>query len=122
MTREEAERSAHRHVILQSLGRAKDVTTALGRLEMRRGDVFLLCSDGLSTKVADDEMLAVVREGPTHERACARLVELANERGGEDNITVILAEVAGLDLKRPAPAETATATLETVQEFDPTRP
>jgi PPM family protein phosphatase len=121
MTREQAEQSPYRNVILQAIGQRPEITADLGRIEMRRGDVFLLCSDGLSGKLSDGEMLAVVAAGPDHERACARLVELANERGGEDNITVILAEVAGLELRKPAPAESVAEALETVQEFDPSR-
>ena len=122
ITREEAEHSPYRNVILQAMGHRPEVTAALQRLSMRRGDVFLLCSDGLSNKVADDEMMRIIGEGPSHDRACARLVDLANERGGEDNITIIIAEVAGVDLKLPDASETVTETLESVQEFDPTKP
>ena len=121
ITREQALTSPYRNVILQAMGRRDDVTVALVRLAMRRGDVFLLCSDGLSNKVADDELLQVVREGPSHEQACSRLVELANARGGEDNITVVIAEVAGLELAQVSSAETVTETLEAVQEFDPSK-
>jgi protein phosphatase len=92
---------------------------ALVRLTLRLGDVLLLCSDGLSNKVADDEMLRVVGESASHEQACVRLVELANERGGEDNITLVIAEVAGLELAKPASSEAVTSTIEVVQEFDP---
>jgi PPM family protein phosphatase len=121
ITREAAENSPYRHVILQALGQRPEVTAALLRLSMRRGDVFLLCSDGLSTMITDDEMQQIVAEGPDHETACTRLVDLANERGGVDNITVIVAEVAGMGLDKPAATETVTATLVSVQEFDPTK-
>jgi PPM family protein phosphatase len=120
ITREEALNSPYRNIILQAMGRRDEVRVALLRLGMRRGDVFLLCSDGLSNKVADDELLRIVGEGPSHEQVCARLVALANERGGEDNITVVLAEVAGLELAKPSSTETITETIEAVQDFDPT--
>ncbi len=119
MTREQAERSPYRNVILQAMGQRPEITADIGRIELRRGDVLLLCSDGLSGKLTDEEMLGVAAEGPSHEQACTRLVELANERGGEDNITVVLAEVAGLELQKPAPTEDVAEALETVQEFDP---
>jgi serine/threonine protein phosphatase PrpC len=122
ITREAAQASPYKNVILQAMGQGPDVTVALGRLAMRRGDVFLLCSDGLSNKVADDEMLRIVLDGPSHEDACARLVALANERGGEDNITVVLAEVSGLALEKPASSERVTSTLEPIQEFHPSKP
>jgi serine/threonine protein phosphatase PrpC len=122
ITREEALNSPYRNIILQAMGRRDEVRVALLRLGMRRGDVFLLCSDGLSNKVADDELLRIVGEGPSHEQVCARLVALANERGGEDNITVVLAEVAGLELAKPSSSETVTETIEAVQDFDPTNP
>ena len=67
-------------------------------------------------------MLRAVGESASHEQACARLVELANERGGEDNITVIIAEVAGLELAKPTSSEAVTGTIEVVQEFDPSKP
>jgi serine/threonine protein phosphatase PrpC len=59
------------------------------------------------------------RRGVSHEQACVRLVELANARGGEDNITLVIAEVAGLELLKPSSSETVTGTIEVVQEFDP---
>jgi serine/threonine protein phosphatase PrpC len=121
ITREQALTSPYRNVILQAMGRRDEVTVGLSRLAMRRGDVFLLCSDGLSNKVTADELIQVVGDGPSHEQACSRLVELANTRGGEDNITVVIAEVAGLDLAEVSSSETVTGTIEAVQEFDPSK-
>lgn len=122
ISREEAQTSPYRNVILQAMGRRDAVTVALVRLALRLGDVLLLCSDGLSNKVADAEMLRIVSDSATHEQACARLIELANERGGEDNITVIIAEVAGLELAKPTSSEAVTETIEVVQKFDPSKP
>ena len=122
ITREEALTSPYRNVILQAMGQRDTVMVALVRLTLRLGDVLLLCSDGLSNKVADDEMLRVVSESASHEQACVRLVQLANARGGEDNITLVIAEVAGLELAKPASSEAVTGTIEVVQEFDPLKP
>jgi serine/threonine protein phosphatase PrpC len=115
ISREEAETSPYKNVILQAMGVKPEVEIGLARLQMRNGDVFLLCSDGLWEKVAEEELLAVV-SSESLEGACARLIALANERGGEDNITVVLGVVSGGGLDAPRPGETATGTLERVAD------
>ena len=119
MTREEAEGSPYRNVILQAMGAKPTVHAALGRIEMRRGDLFLLCTDGLSTKVTDDEMYATVGESPDHVTACRRLVDLANDRGGEDNITVLIASVDGVGLLEPSENDSISRRLESLDDFVP---
>lgn len=119
MTREEAEGSPYRNVILQAMGAKPTVHAALGRIEMRRGDLFLLCTDGLSTKVTDDEMYAIVVESPDHITACRRLVDLANDRGGEDNITVLIASVDGVGLLEPSENDSISRRLESLDDFVP---
>jgi serine/threonine protein phosphatase PrpC len=119
ISREQAMTSPYRNVILQAMGKAESVRVALVRVAMRRGDVFLLCSDGLSNKVTDEEMRELVALGPSLETVCSRLIALANERGGEDNITVALAEVAGLDVATVSPAESVE---ETIVVVDPEPP
>jgi serine/threonine protein phosphatase PrpC len=121
MTREQAEASPYRNVILQAMGQRPEVAVALGRLELRRGDVILLCSDGLSGKVTAEEMAGAVSGSAGFEQACERLIAMANARGGEDNITVVLAQVTGAGLGEPLEGETVTKTLQTVQDFDPAR-
>jgi serine/threonine protein phosphatase PrpC len=118
LTRDQAEASPYRNVILQAMGQRQHVVVALGRLELRQGDRFLLCSDGLSGKVTDDEMREVLKLNDKLEAAGNRLIALANERGGEDNITVVLAEVSGEGLKAVSRTEGITSTLSTVQEFE----
>ena len=63
----------------------------VGRLEPQDGDLFLLCSNGLSGMVSDTDMEEVLRSISDVEQACTRLVELANAAGGNDNVTCILA-------------------------------
>ncbi len=121
LTRDQAATSQYRNVILQAMGARPDVTVALGRLELRAGDIVLLCSDGLSGKVAEQELLQVVETSLSLDAACARLVELANARGGEDNITVVLAQITGGDLTPARPGETASDTLRTTREFSPAK-
>jgi serine/threonine protein phosphatase PrpC len=111
ITREEAEHSPYKHVILQAMGVRPEVQIGLGRIPMRRGDVFLLCSDGLWEKVRDEEMLAIAGASGLAE-ACDPLIALAHERGGEDNITVVIAHVDGPTLEPPRVGERATGELE----------
>jgi len=93
---QEAETHMFRNVILQALGAQRDLTPVVTRVRLRRGDIALLCSDGLSGKMRAEEMHeTVTRAGGDLAAACAQLVELANSRGGEDNITVVLARFDG---------------------------
>jgi serine/threonine protein phosphatase PrpC len=101
MTPEEAAHSSRRNVILKALGARDEIEPDLSRVALARGDHLLLCSDGLSNKVDAVEMRDVAVKTKTLDAACARLVALANERGGEDNITVILARFDGVGLPSP---------------------
>lgn len=93
---EEAETHTLKNVILQALGAQNEIYPVAARLMPQRDDVLILCSDGLSNKVAGSDMLKIVSDNADRlELACAELVKEANERGGEDNITVILAKLTG---------------------------
>lgn len=94
ITREEAERSQHRNIITRSIGTRAAVKPDVSVHPAVAGDVYLLCSDGLSDLVEAAEMAEIVgRDGGTLRAAVDALVDLANERGGTDNITVILARI-----------------------------
>jgi serine/threonine protein phosphatase PrpC len=101
LTEEEAARSERRNIILQALGPDAKVKVDLTHQELRQGDVLVLCSDGLSGQVSKDEIADVVGGTTDLQAACDRLVAFANERGGPDNITVVVASFAG-DGLRPA--------------------
>lgn len=103
LTKEEAERHSYRNVILQALGASPNINVVIDRLGMRNLDTFCLCSDGLSNKVRPDEMKAAIDQSGSLKEACDLLIDMANERGGEDNITVLIAQVSGGRL-RPAEA------------------
>jgi Serine/threonine protein phosphatase len=90
LTEAEAEKHPLRNVITRALGGALSVTPEANEIECRSGDVFLLCSDGLTGMVPDDEILRVLTEHEDLEKACESLINLANERGGYDNITAVL--------------------------------
>lgn len=121
LTREEAKDSPLRNVILQAMGQKPDVQVALGRLELRYHDAFIICSDGLSNKVTDAELGAAILSAPRLDVACTRLIELAKTRGGEDNITAIVGGVGG-DLPQQIPGERISQTLQVLQEFDAKAP
>ena len=102
MTEEEAQHSERRNIILQALGPEPTINVDLTHQTVRRGDTLVLCSDGLSGQVTKDEIAAVVRDEPALVKACNRLIDRANEVGGPDNITVILARFDGPGLQAPA--------------------
>jgi serine/threonine protein phosphatase PrpC len=124
MDTEEAERSELNSVILQAMGLRERVQIALGRIELRQSDCFVLCSDGLSNTMSSDEMRKIVLTSGLPDAVCGRLVQLAMRRGGGDNITVIVAGVRG-ELRAPVAGERISDTLLTIREFQPpalTRP
>lgn len=116
--RKEAEQHPQRNVILQAMGARPEVVVAIEHVELRRGDFFLLCSDGLSGKLNADEMRDCVLTTATLNEACQRMIQLAKARGGEDNITVIVAEFDGAGLPEVQLNERMTRTLESLSGFN----
>jgi len=94
ITPEEAKNSRYKNIITRSVGFEPEVQVDVMGVVCQPGDTFLLCSDGLANLVEDREMLEAVRSGPLDE-APKKLVALANDRGGDDNITVIVVKVEG---------------------------
>lgn len=95
MTPEEAEVSERRNIILQALGPEAKIKVDLTSQQVMRGDTLILCSDGLSGQVRANEIAEVVRSEPDLVNVCKKLIDLANEAGGPDNITVIAARFEG---------------------------
>jgi protein phosphatase len=95
MTHEEARHHPERNVIVRALGARHDVDVASWEKPfiVRGGDAFLICTDGLHDLVDDEELRDAMR-GATPQMACDRLVELARQRGGPDNITVAIVAVS----------------------------
>ncbi len=85
-----ASQHPHRHVLTRALGVRRTVEPDLAELTPAVGDIFVLCSDGLTGHVKDEEIAAEVSRDSDLDAACGRLIELANSRGGEDNITVVV--------------------------------
>src|SRR6185503_8848447 len=91
---EEADVHPQRSVITRVLGTDPEVDVDTFEVEARPGDIFMICSDGLTSMVDDDAILSVVeRNRSSLDRAARALVDAANKGGGEDNITVIVFEL-----------------------------
>jgi protein phosphatase len=90
LTPEEARRHPFRNVITQALGNGGDLDVAVQEIQVKELDRILLCSDGLSGMIQDEELWAIVQGAPSLDAAAQRLVDKALENGGEDNITVVL--------------------------------
>jgi protein phosphatase len=103
---EEAKHSRFKNIITRSVGFEESVQVDLMGLELQEADALVVCCDGLSNLVDDPEILELVSTTPLDE-APARLVALANDRGGDDNITVIVIRAGPLDAARASPAPPA---------------
>lgn len=90
LTEAEAEKHPLRNVITRALGGALQVTPDASEIQIQKGDVYLLCSDGLTGMVPEEEILRLVSENESLETACEQLIEAANEHGGIDNVTAVL--------------------------------
>jgi PPM family protein phosphatase len=96
---EQAKIATHKNLVTRALGIDPEVTLDLTELDVKIGDIYLLCSDGLSDLVEDTTIAEVLIEASVNiakdslENAAAKLVQLANEMGGKDNISVIIAKI-----------------------------
>ena len=92
ITPQEAVHHPYRNVITRCLGMQMDVEADIGVVQWKIGDRLLLCTDGLSGLVSDDEMAKMATEHEDLQDACQKMLDLAMARGGYDNITVVMAE------------------------------
>jgi serine/threonine protein phosphatase PrpC len=119
ITPQEARRSTQKNLILQAVGLSAEVRVAIARLELRRGDRFLLCSDGISNAISDDELRQILIDSDPR-AACETMIALANDRGGDDNQTAIVCDVRGDGLDPPDEFETVTSTYEVLKAYEAT--
>lgn len=91
----------------------------MSRLDLRRGDHLLLCTDGLTSMATDKEVASIVSNARSVDVACARLIARANERGGRDNVTVILARVGGPQVAEGGEDEEFSETFRTLVSYEP---
>jgi protein phosphatase len=108
LTRDQAAEHPQRSVITRALGPEPEVQVDTMTFRAQPGDVFLLCSDGLTTMLSDEDLLAILRREGDLDRTARRLVKAANDRGGRDNITVVLFRLESADEEAGAGEEGAT--------------
>ncbi|MCL6557882.1 MAG: Stp1/IreP family PP2C-type Ser/Thr phosphatase [Firmicutes bacterium] len=94
LTAEEAEIHPYRNVLSRALGPEPTVMLDSGTISIKKGDIVVLCTDGLTAHLTDKEILEVVQDGPLTKQA-KQLLELALKRGGRDNVTCVLVRVSG---------------------------
>lgn len=95
LTPQEIENFPHKNVIVRALGMKDTVQVDVAHEEPQDGDIYLLCSDGLNGMITDENMRQILLESlPDLEQAVNRLIQVANDNGGTDNVTVVLVEVA----------------------------
>ena len=95
LTESQADRHPQRNVLTRALGIDPDVAVDAWEVLPFAGDRFVLCSDGLSNELTDDQIAAVLRRLADPQEAANELVRLANENGGRDNITVVVVDIIG---------------------------
>jgi serine/threonine protein phosphatase PrpC len=134
LTEDEAEQSERRNIILQALGPDPRVKVDLTHQSLRRGDTLIVCSDGLSGLVRREEFAELAQEHADLPALCSALIDLANGRGGPDNITVVAARFDGEGLPDAGgddgvgyssyqlPAGTAELDPDATVEMDPIQP
>ena len=94
ITREQARQHPQKNLITRALGAEENARTDLYERELCTGEYVLLCSDGLSNTLTDQELLYEVLHGGTSESCCRRLLDVAMSRGAPDNVTAVLIQIA----------------------------
>ncbi len=107
LTKEAAERHPQRSMVTRALGVEEDLNVDDVIVDLEPGDRFVICSDGLSGMLDDDTIAEALSDSPAPQEAADRLVDMANEAGGDDNITVIVVEVLA-DERDARPGAAAT--------------
>jgi protein phosphatase len=95
MTHEEALHANYRNVITRALGTQPTVEPDIFELQALHGDIFLLCSDGLTGEISDEQIEAILTQNLALDQLCLQLIEAAKEAGGHDNITCTLVRAEG---------------------------
>jgi PPM family protein phosphatase len=101
LTPEEAESHPHRHILTRVLGVAPAVDVDAWELSPQVGDRYMICSDGLSNEISLERMKGILESVPDADGAARELVRVANEEGGNDNITVVILDIAEVDSREP---------------------
>jgi PPM family protein phosphatase len=122
LTPEQAEVHPRRSIITRALGIDPEVDVDVYPVELREGDRILLCSDGLTTMVRQDEIAGILSREHDPERAAQLLVDAANAAGGEDNVTALVVEVVEDESAPAAPVPPEDDTTDDTTETEPPKP
>ncbi len=95
LNKEEAANFPHRNVLIRALGQGETLETDVFTVPFPNNGYLMLCSDGLWSMVSEEEILHSINNAPNLQRACQNMVDAANNAGGPDNITVVLAQMIG---------------------------
>ena len=114
LSHEEADRHPNRNIITRAIGIAGSVEVDIFREEIHKGDVIMMCSDGLYSLVTDSEIAEVI-ENSEPSKACDTLVKMANDRGGHDNITIVIALVKSIKGGKSSRGRSKKSRVETLQ-------
>lgn len=90
LTREEAQNHPKKNVITRALGCEENVEFDTYSVDVKGEDIFILCTDGLTNMLSENEILSIINNNDDPQYSCSELVRIANKKGGEDNITVII--------------------------------
>ena len=93
ISEESAQRSRFRNVITRAVGIEPTITPDLSQRPVRPGDALLLCTDGLTNMVPEDQIARIMQQAPSAQAAAERLIQIANRNGGKDNITAVVARL-----------------------------
>jgi serine/threonine protein phosphatase PrpC len=115
MSREEARHSPMGHVLINVLGgRSHDLFVDVNKISLERDDIVLLCTDGLYDMISDEKINELLGSNQSAEAICRKLVELANENGGKDNITAIVSRFLSPQAEEPRAFVEAEVPLEEI--------
>jgi protein phosphatase len=92
-------------VITKAIGIGTSIEADTMRLTLDSDESLLLCCDGVIAHLPDDDIHKIIRDSPDPQTACKEIVDMANERGGSDNISLIILSSEGSDIKEPEPPE-----------------
>lgn len=93
ITREEALNHPKRNIITRALGCEEDIVVDKISIDIEDMDILMLCTDGLTNMLSENEIVDVINNSDDLQSCCDRLINMSNEKGGDDNITIILVEV-----------------------------
>ena len=110
ITEAESREHPQKNVITKAIGIGTSIEADTMRLTLDSDESLLLCCDGVIAHLPDDDIHKIIRDSPDPQTACKEIVNMANERGGSDNISLIILSPEGSDIKEPEPPEPDDAT------------